>query len=153
MFVLRFLGFNMKNYLLILFSAFSMTFSVSAQDGGNDDILQQSMQDIFIVAGTGAAGAILGLSTLSFVEEPSEHLNNIIVGGAIGIIIGVGIVAFKQANVSQDIYQGQGYIQVSEPQMTTAMRRQWHRKNHYQINNNLGNDSSSLPGVNFQFAF
>ena len=80
-----------KPILLILSTFLLMNPSVSAQQGG--DILQETMTDMYIVAGSGLGGAVLGLSTLSFVEEPSEHLKNVIVGGAIGIIIGVGVVA------------------------------------------------------------
>lgn len=128
---------------------------VYAQGGAEDDIFAQSMNDIITVGACGGIGAVLGLSTLSFVEEPSEHLKNIVVGGAIGIIIGVGVVAFKQANVSKDIYQQGAILSPSEqPQMTTAMRNTWHQKNHYQINDNLGKDSSiTMPGVNLQFSF
>ena len=137
---------------VLLVSAIS---SAQAQDaGGNDDIFQQSMNDIIVVGAVGAAGAILGLSTLSFVDEPSEHLKNIVVGGAIGIIIGVGVVAYNQANVSQELYQGNIYKPLDDPDMSTRSRVAWHQRNHYQINNNLGNESSSkIQGVNFQFSF
>jgi len=65
------------------------------------DPLDEPLRDISIVLGTGVMGAILGLSTLSFVEEPDEHLKNIAIGGAIGIVIGVGVVVFSQATKSQ----------------------------------------------------
>ena len=45
------------------------------------------------------------VSTLSFVDEPSENLDHIVTGGAIGIILGVGIVGFMQATKSQEIYE------------------------------------------------
>ncbi|EQC49067.1 hypothetical protein M899_2740, partial [Bacteriovorax sp. BSW11_IV] len=72
-----------------------------AQDDG--DIVKDSLRDISVVAGTGLGGAILGLSTLSFVEEPKEHLDNILVGGSIGIIVGVAIVAWSQATKSKGL--------------------------------------------------
>lgn len=129
-----------------------------AQDdgaGGGDDIFASSMTDAITVAAIGGFGAVLGLSTLSFVDEPSEHLKNIVVGGAIGVIVGVGVVAFKQANVSKDLYQDGAFNSPSEnPDMTTAMRTAWHKRNHYQINGNLGKENSvNMPGVNFQFSF
>lgn len=146
------------NHLKALFVALLLTlssFSIQAQQDQGGDIFQQSMNDMIVVGAIGGAGALLGLSTLSFVEEPSEHLKNIVVGGAIGIIVGVGVVAYKQANVSQELYQGRGEASPSEnPEMTTAMRTAWHQRNHYQINDNLGNQSpSKLQGVNFQFSF
>lgn len=73
-----------------------------AQDDVN--IVDNSLKDVMLVAATGVGGAVLGLSTLSFVEEPSEHLKNIVIGGALGVIAGVAIVAFKQATKSQKTY-------------------------------------------------
>jgi hypothetical protein len=61
-------------------------------------VVDDSIRDMSIVFGAGAAGAVLGLSTLSFVDEPSKHMKNIAVGGAIGIVIGVGAVIFYQAS-------------------------------------------------------
>lgn len=131
----------------------TFSFSASAQGGQQEDIFAQSMQDMWIVVGTTAGGAILGLSTLSFVDEPSEHLKNIVVGGAIGVIVGVGIVAYKQANVSKDLYKGT-FNPSETPEMTTSQRMAWHTKNHYQINSNLGNQTSqNTQAVNFQFSF
>ena len=60
-----------------------------------------------------------------FVEEPKDHLKNILVGGAIGVIIGVGIVAYKQASVSKEVfYEG---AQIS-PDFRTLDRTAWHSR-------------------------
>jgi capsular polysaccharide biosynthesis protein len=67
------------------------------------DPLDEPIKDISIVLGTGVVGALLGLSTLSFVDEPDEHLKNIAIGGAIGIVIGVGVVIFSQATKTQSM--------------------------------------------------
>jgi hypothetical protein len=147
-----------KNFILSLLCLAVFTFNPQksfAQGEGTDDIFAQSMNDIITVGACGGIGAVLGLSTLSFVDEPGDHLKNIVVGGAIGIIIGVGVVAYKQANVSKDVYQNNAFLSPSQtPEMTTAMRNSWHSKNHYQINDNLGKDNAtSMPGVNFQFSF
>lgn len=71
-----------------------------AQDSTSTGFLDESLQDLTVVLGSGAAGAVLGLSTLSFVEEPKDHMKNIAIGGAIGVVIGVGIVIFGQATKS-----------------------------------------------------
>ncbi len=147
----------MKKYLLsILCTLLISVPTVHAQGGGDNDIFASSMTDAITVAALGGFGAVLGLSTLSFVEEPSEHLKNIVVGGAIGVIVGVAVVAYKQANVSKDLYQ-ESATQLSpvlDPEMSTAMRAQWHQRNHYQINGNLGKENlANVPGVNFQFTF
>jgi hypothetical protein len=45
-----------------------------------------------VIAFSGLGGAALGLSTLSFYDEPQDHLRNIAIGGAIGLI---GAVVFS----------------------------------------------------------
>jgi|GEM_PF-2515225 len=76
---------------------------VMAQDQ-EKSVYDESLKDMYVVLGTTTIGAVLGLSTLSFVEEPSAHIKNIVVGGALGIIVGVGVVAFNQASKSRDLY-------------------------------------------------
>ena len=75
---------------------------VSAQDRDSQSgLMDESLADLSLVLGAGAVGAILGLSTLSFVEEPKDHFKNISIGGAIGIVIGVAIAVSGQATKSQ----------------------------------------------------
>lgn len=52
----------------------------------------------------GVAGAILGLSTLSFYGRPQDKLNNIAIGAAIGIIGGAVYSTFKAATDPHDFY-------------------------------------------------
>ncbi len=92
---------------LLLLSVFSgFTSLAHAQGGGalQKDILDDSMTDIYIVTGTTLTGGLLGLSTLSFVPDSSAHLKNIVVGGSLGVILGVAIVAWRQAYKSKDYY-------------------------------------------------
>jgi hypothetical protein len=142
----------MRKIILILTLLLSfVSTSLYAQEGGGEegDIFEESMTDIYIVVGMGTAGAILGLSTLSFVDEPSEHLNNIVVGGAIGIIIGVGIVAWRQASKSQNLYnETQEGGAFSTPHFSTKQRTAWHLKNDYQYRSSL-----AKTAVNYQFSF
>lgn len=102
---------SFKIYLRF-FLIFILSSSLMAQEGdssaasstGAPDPAQETLIDIGVVAGIGGAGAILGLSTLPFYEKPSDHMRNILMGGAIGIIVGVGLVAFNQATKSKDMY-------------------------------------------------
>ncbi len=89
----------MKNFLLSIF--LFLSFSIKAQPTSpyyqsDTDLLENGVQDMMIVTASGLGGALLGLSTLSFEKRPSEHYNHILVGGAVGIIIGVGIVLYRQ---------------------------------------------------------
>lgn len=77
---------------IILFKA-----NTSYAGTGNSN-LEKTKNDILIVGGLALGGAVLGLSTLSFVEEPKFHTKNIIGGAAFGIIIGVLIVAYRQVD-------------------------------------------------------
>ena len=70
----------------------------------NQALLDDAKIDIYTVAGSGMVGAIMGLSTLSFAENPSQRLKNIVTGGALGIVVGVAIVASSQANKSQNLF-------------------------------------------------
>lgn len=135
----------MKIWLLTisLFFVLAMTPTRTfAQD--NKSLADQSVQDAMIVGGAALGGAVLGLSTLSFVEEPSEHLKNILVGGAIGIVVGVGLVAYMQASKSETIYK-QGDI--NPLNFNTNKRLAWHRKEQSQ--------TAPVPPaqVGYQFSF
>lgn len=114
-------------------------------EGGNE-FIQKSLSDLYIVLGAGAGGAILGLSTLSFVDEPSEHLKNIIVGGAIGIIVGVGVVAFRQATSSKQEYEELAHL-VPTDGFSTYERDLWSRE---QIQKHEKKHAGAL-GLSFSF--
>jgi hypothetical protein len=74
----------------LLFQFQNPVFGQEGEGGESSDILSDSMNDVYLVVGAGLGGAVLGLSTLSFVDEPSENLKNVVVGGALGLIVGVG---------------------------------------------------------------
>lgn len=121
-----------KKIKCILFSfatLFSLSLtSVQAEEGY--EIIDESIQDLNVVMGTGLGGAVLGLSTLSFVERPSEHLKNVVLGASLGIIVGVGIVAFGQANKSKERY----FDNASNSNFKTGDRYAWHQLSHSSYN-------------------
>ncbi len=98
----------MRKLLLNLFIVASLIPSLlwaqSQTDKGAERLIQESANDLLVVAGSGAGGAILGLSTLPFYAEPADHFKNVIVGGAIGVIVGVAVVAYMQASQTKDMY-------------------------------------------------
>lgn len=49
------------------------------------EISPQNQIKVVLLSGLG--GAILGLSTLSFYDEPQDHLRNIALGGAVALIV------------------------------------------------------------------
>lgn len=52
----------------------------------------------------GLAGAILGLSTLSFYGRPQDHLSNIAIGFALGVIGGATYTTYKAATQPYSAY-------------------------------------------------
>ncbi len=92
--------------LIIAPSCFSQSLQGSVQEA---DILQTSLRDVGIISGATALGALLGASTLSFVSAPQEHLDRILIGGSLGLILGVGIVIYFQATKSTQIYNKHAY--------------------------------------------
>ena len=52
----------------------------------------------------GLAGAVLGLSTLSFYGRPQEKLTNIAIGAAVGVISGTIYTTYKAATQPREFY-------------------------------------------------
>ena len=147
----------MKSFkLAIIFSVISAISAnnVFAQSGGElDELVSGTKNDLLVVVGGGLAGAVLGLSTLSFVEEPKKHTRNIIVGASIGIIIGVAYVAMSQATRSQEMIYGDGGEQASLTEdrkgFSTYSRFDWHDEE--VANNTVAINQISQIGYQFNF--
>lgn len=139
---------SFKIFLLTMIFCLGQTGQTYAQDSGLDGIVDETKQDIMLVLGGGLAGAILGLSTLSFVEEPKEHTRNILVGASLGIIIGVAVVAFNQANKSRElIYTDSGYDEAASLDFQTFERDEWHAE----ISANQATFNLYNVGVSFRY--
>ena len=80
----------------------------------DEDIIKSTQNDIILVGVAGAAGAVLGLSTLSFVDEPSDSISNIWTGAAVGVIAGVIFVAYNSAQKNQEDLEGSVDFRTSE---------------------------------------
>lgn len=111
-----------------------------AKDEAPNGLVDDSIRDMTIVFGTGAAGAVLGLSTLSFVDEPSKHMKNVAIGGAIGIVIGVAAVVFYQASKTSS-YQAQTVLPISAEQFASISKVEF-RESHQEIK--LPNQNEAL---------
>jgi len=137
---------------LMLFSVLTNIICSSAMAQNTDELVDDTKNDILVVVGGGLAGAVLGLSTLSFVDEPKEHTRNILMGASIGIIAGVGYVAFSQANKSKELIYGGGdapVTKINAKDFNTYARSGWHSKE-------VAERSSFIQSpnqVNYQFTF
>lgn len=147
---------NLRKKILKYFNTFLMLICLApmtlhAQDApaGGDALLEESLGDVYLVIGTTAAGAILGLSTLSFEEEPKDRLNNIVIGAAIGVILGVGIVAYKAASSGQNTYYDEAYLAPqNKMEYSTRDRQNWHTSTHISLNK-----VDRHPDITYTFQF
>lgn len=115
----------MKKWIcaLLVFQLLTLNVVLAQEEAAaEDDVLKNTQNDILIVAGAGAGGAILGLSTLSFYDKASKHISNVWTGAAIGIIAGVIFVAYSSAQ------KGSEELQSSIPSegFSTSERVAWH---------------------------
>jgi len=78
------------------------------QEAPNYSLADQTKNDMMVIIAAGVGGAVLGLSTLSFVDEPSDHYDNVLTGGAIGLIAGVLYIAYRQAYGPSGIFAYEG---------------------------------------------
>jgi hypothetical protein len=108
--------------ILELFLGAPLLKSAMAQNGADEEILIKTQNDLMLIGAAGAGGAILGLSTLSFVEMPSKQIYNIWAGAAIGVIVGVVYVAYNSAQSGSEDLQ-------SSQEFNSFERFAWHAKN------------------------
>jgi hypothetical protein len=71
----------------------------------------------------GLAGAILGLSTLSFYGRPQEHLSNIAVGFALGVIGGAIMTTYKVATKPYEVYDVSNFERETQLKFTDESYR------------------------------
>lgn len=135
--------------LVLSLTLITLTPSLSlAQDKDQGSgVIDDSIRDISIVLASGAVGAILGLSTLSFVEHPSDHWKNVAVGGAIGIVVGVGAVIFSTASRSSAMAVGQSSVVPLNPDKFATLSR--HDFSNFRIAKQFFREPSL--GYTFQF--
>lgn len=123
--------------LITLFVAFQIFLSTAVVNPAlaqeEDDIVKNTQNDIMLVGIAGAAGAVLGLSTLSFMDKPSKHISNIWTGAALGVIAGVIFVAYNSAQKGSEDLQ-------SSSEFNSLERVAWHSEN---------TENLTLPGVQF----
>lgn len=138
--------------IILLFSlcGASMAQDQPQEETSNNDVFESSKSDFMIVVAGGLAGAILGLSTLSFYDEPKEHTNNILMGASLGLIAGVVVVAMGQATQSQNMnysghhpnfYKNRGFDTYARINSLSDMRQNYKVEEFTPLN------------VNFNFSF
>lgn len=117
----------MKFIFTVLISVLSLN-TYSEDKSPVDELVDESKNDLMVVIGGGIAGAVLGLSTLSFYDEPKKHTKNIVMGASLGIIGGVIFVAYNQAfKTKESVYSYIKDVEALRPKsFNTAARNTWH---------------------------
>lgn len=82
--------------------AWAQASAPAAAEGKNE--LTGTRRQVATIIFAGLAGAILGLSTLSFYGRPQDKLNNVAIGGALGIIGGTVYTTYKSATRPYENY-------------------------------------------------
>lgn len=99
--------------MLRLILAIALTFSMSplsAQDnaGGNEQpsAIERygPRRQISTIVYMGLAGAVLGLSTLSFYGRPQDKLTNIPIGFGLGVVVGTIYMTYQAATNPDEFY-------------------------------------------------
>ena len=91
--------------LSFLLSTFEGAPKVWAQQTvGEKSDLTGTRKQLATIIFAGLAGALLGLSTLSFYGRPQEHLSNLAMGFAFGVIGGTIFTTYKAAANPYDAY-------------------------------------------------
>lgn len=106
---------------LTVFFSTSMSFAQTSTTN-----LTGVRRNVAVVMFSGLAGAVLGLSTLSFYGEPQEHIGNIWTGLAVGVAVG-GAYIFSQSsrnNTAFEIQRPTNPHQVAR-QSYPLMQYQW----------------------------
>jgi hypothetical protein len=117
----------------------TLTFA-AGKDKAGESSARGPKKQLSTIVFAGLAGAILGLSTLSFYGRPQDKLNNIAVGAAIGIIGGAIFSTFKAATEPRDFYN----LKQPAGSELWALEEKSHSRE---------TASGSAPNLGFKFSF
>lgn len=90
--------------LPLLFGVLAQTPAFAQPKESQEMEVSRPRRQVTTIVFAGLAGAVLGLSTLSFYGRPQDKLSNIAIGFALGIITGAVYTTFKAATNPYDPY-------------------------------------------------
>jgi hypothetical protein len=73
-------------------------------NGQTESSMSGPRKQLATIIFAGLAGAILGLSTLSFYGRPQDYLSNIAIGFAVGVIVGTSYTTYQAATRPHEFY-------------------------------------------------
>ena len=98
--------------ILLIFCLLIPPHTLMAQDKEPDNGLVKKYgprRQISTIVYLGLAGAVLGLSTLSFYGRPQDHLTNIPIGFGVGVVIGTIYMTYQAATNPNEFYREANY--------------------------------------------
>lgn len=111
-----------KTLTLVILSFFVCTTALAQQPELKKKGGAGPRRQLATIVFAGLGGAILGLSTLSFYGRPQEHLANIAIGFAVGVIAGTIYVTFRTATTREYYLDEKKEIQgLSEPEIKKGL--------------------------------
>ncbi len=90
--------------VVTLVTPFSPALAAGPRDRAAESVSTGPRKHLQTIVFAGLAGAILGLSTLSFYGRPQDKLSNIALGFAFGVITGTVYSTYKAATEPKDFY-------------------------------------------------
>lgn len=96
----------MKNLILVILLCFSVS-STSYAQSRSFAATEAPRKNFTTIVYAGLGGAILGLSTLSFHGRPQDHMDDIAIGFAVGIIAGALYTSYLAATEPENFYSYQ----------------------------------------------
>ncbi len=98
--------------ILLILTLMLSTQSAFAQQANQDTSVIKKYgprRQISTIVYMGLAGAVLGLSTLSFYGRPQDHLTNIPLGFGVGVVIGTVYMTYQAAVYPDEFYREVSY--------------------------------------------
>jgi hypothetical protein len=97
--------------LIVILLIFSTQLSFSAENDSQGGVIQKygPRRQISTIVYMGLAGAVLGLSTLSFYGRPQDKLTNIPLGFGVGVVIGTIYMTYQAATNPNKFYRESEY--------------------------------------------
>ena len=101
----------MLRVLICFFLIVSFQPSQAQEDEQQQTVVEKygPRRQISTIVYMGLAGAVLGLSTLSFYGRPQDHLTNIPIGFGVGVVVGTIYMTYQAATDPDEFYRETQY--------------------------------------------
>lgn len=128
---------RMGFYFLLIISLFSQY--VFCKENLIENTIETGKSDLTVIGVSSGIGGVLGLSSLAFIDNSNNKSAPILLGAALGGIVGLGIVAWGHANSPKPYYS-------DSRDFNTELRRIWHEQKYCE---NLPKPGPSAISYNF----